>query len=210
MRATLRPLCVALTLLPGPALAQEGATVEAEALFQSCGNHRLGRGCMFHGETMSYLASESAQTDQALLDRLAGVAPGTRMRIAGTVAFDFSDTGLLFLKMTEAEPGGSDPHADLRAALQGEWVYAADPDYGIRVDAAEWNSLYGGQVAGTAALWIADGCPGGGATGRPALVLRTEFDVPGEHACFDLAEFSPERMVLIQSGDPQPAEWTRP
>jgi hypothetical protein len=199
-----------LAAMSVPAIAQEGSVIEAEALFQSCGSHQWGQGCMFHTEGMSYLASETAQTDKALLERLATVAPGTPMRIAGEVAFDFSDTGLLFLRMTSAEPGGDDPHAGLRGQLQGEWVFADDPAYGLRVEGTEWKSLYGGQVLGSAVLWIAEGCPAPATSGLTGLIIRSEFDIPGQHPCFDLVEFSPDRMVLQQAGDPELSVWTRP
>lgn len=195
---------------PLPGLSQVGTVVEAEALFQSCGDHRLGRGCMFHAGDLSYLASETAQTDPALLGRLKDVAPGTPMQIRGEIAVDFSDTGLLYLRMTDAEPGGTDPHADLRGQLQGDWVYSQDANYGLRVEGTEWHSLFGGQIMGSAVLWVNDGCPATETAGRPGLMIRTEFDLPGEHLCFDLVEFAPDRMVLQQPGDPELAVWTRP
>jgi hypothetical protein len=210
MRSLVALAASLLALAPLPGLTQEGTVITAEALFQSCGSHQWGQGCMFHAEGMSYLASETAQTDRALLDQLAQVSPGTPMRIEGEVAFDFSDTGLLFLRMTSAEPGGDDPHADLRGQLQGDWVYADDANYGLRVTGTEWHSLYGGQVMGSAVLWVAEGCPGAATSGLTGLIIRSEFDMPGQHPCFDLVEFAPDRMVLQQPGDPERAVWTRP
>lgn len=210
MRRLFIPAVSLLSLAPLPGLTQEGTVIEAEALFQSCGDHRLGRGCMFHAADMSYLASQSAQTDRALLDMLAQVAPGTPMQITGEIAVDFSDTGLLFLRMTSAEPGGTDPHAALRSQLQGDWVSADDASYGLRVEGTEWHSLYGSQILGSAVLWVTEGCPSTTSEGQAGLVIRTEFDVPGQHLCFDLVEFAPDRMVLQQPGDPERAIWTRP
>lgn len=165
---------------------------------------------MFHAGDMSCPVSRTARTDPALPDRLAGMEPGTPMRIRGEIAVDFSDTGLLYLRMTEAEPAGADPHADLRRQLQGDWVHSRDASYGLRVEGTQWHSLRGGQIMGSAVLWVNDGCPAAERPGRPRLMIRTEFDLPGEHLCSDLVEFAPDRMVLQQPGDPELAVWTRP
>lgn len=151
--------------------------------------------CAFHGQGWKFYAYRADQADSRLLDLVDELPMNAPLRISGEL-IDVGDiTASMLLDQVEPNPQG-DPHAELRAQLQGEWLSLDDPDYVMEVLGSEVRQIYGGRFTGLEFLQLVPACQGEPGDQGPQLVL-TDPEVRDGGRCFGILRATPEALELI-------------
>ncbi|HMO09263.1 MAG TPA: hypothetical protein PKD10_16675 [Paracoccaceae bacterium] len=208
----MRRLVLLLALCAGPSWAEEAGSRTAEVLFQSCKDEGYGPYCVFVGGGRVYETVEDFGTDPALLAGLAALAANTTLRITGVPIVPEDGMQQTLLRLTAVEPGAPDPWADLRAQLQGDWVWTDESTYGLRVAGSEWISLFEGEEVDMIYLHLSETCPQDtvAAEGKPIVILRSGKFLDDPEACIRIDEIGDDHMQVFDASRGITAEWRRP
>ncbi len=151
--------------------------------------------CAFHGQGWKFYAYRAEQADSKLLDFVDGLALNTPLRISGQL-IDVGDiTASVLLDAVRLAHQG-DPHAELRAQLQGEWQSLDDPDYVMEIIGSEVRQIYGGRFTGLDFLQLVPACQGEPGDQGPQLVL-TDPEIRDAGRCFGILQATPDALELI-------------
>lgn len=176
-----------------PAVAQE--PFEVDGLVQGCTDEGEGAGCIFYANGARWIAVQGGATPAAVLAAFAALPQNTPVRFAGEILGMGDIT--VDVTLTAVEPTGLDPHADLRAGLQGDWVSVDDPLAAIRVDGSEWVNLYDGQEMDQNLMTLGAQCADGIDTDGPAIILQMFGGTPEDQTCLAVMDLSAKAMTLI-------------
>lgn len=199
MRLALALLCLAPTEVLSEALAfPKGSLGEAftvAGLVQGCTTEGEVPGCSFYAEGWRWMALQGGGTPEAVLEAMARLPVNTPAVFHGDVLNQGDITMEVALGLVE--PGGSDPEADLRAALQGDWVSTEDAMAAISVIGSEWSNIYDGQPIDQNVMSLGAICPDGAEGQAPGVVLQMMGGAPEDMTCFGVMEISADHLTLI-------------
>lgn len=170
----MRVLLLALSLA-SPAAAQDAALSAAAAVpafapgthgdpFDDTG---LAQGCADEGGVAvciitsrgANLIARSDTSPAAPIAVLQSLPANTAVAVTGDITSYGDITAEIMLSTVET--GESDPHAGTLAALQGTWVSADDPAFGVEFAGTEQIETYAGEVQGYYRISVEDECPDG-------------------------------------------------
>lgn len=101
-----------------------------------------------------------------------------------------------------------DPYADIRAHMQGDWVYAADPSYRSSVSGVHVTEYVNGEFSSEYTMQLADQCETSGGQGP---VLIAHIDPWSAPPCMILESVSAEKMIVqLAGGDGSFFKYVRP
>lgn len=179
------------TALPAP--AQE--PFEVDGLVQGCTDEGERPGCIFYADGARWIVDQDGATPAAVLAAFAALPQNTPARFAGEILGMGDIT--VEVTLTAVDPTGLDPHADLRAGLQGDWVSVDDPLAAIRVDGSEWVNLYDGQEMDQNLMTLGAQCADGIKTDGPAITLQMFGGTPEDQTCLAVMDISASALTLI-------------
>ncbi len=90
-----------------------------------------------------------------------------------------------------------DPYADIRAHLQGDWVYAADPTYQSYVSGVHVTEFVNGEFSSEYTMQLSDQCDTSAGQGP---VLIAHVDPWNEPPCMILESVSADKMIVQMAG----------
>ena len=136
-------------------------------IFQGCDVHDGFEACTFIANGWKYFAGYDDPTPRAFLARLEALPINTPMQVTGDLT-GFGDSTAQ-LAVSEIEVLGPDAHSGLRAAMQGNWVSADDPNETLYIQGAELHSYYKAGYLDTMYLDVKADCPDSAGAG-PVLI----------------------------------------
>ena len=212
--AGLSPLA-ATAQIAGPATVesfvrgQQGEPFTITATLQSCGDEDGFNGCIFYADGWRYAAAQGAGSNQAALDLLATLPVNTRFSVEGDlVSYGDVTAEVLISRIAPAE--APDPYADMRAAMQGDWVSTEDKSSTLSVTGSEETWLYDGAPSDLFIVNFTDFCDDAAAPGGPLLTKREMQSADGMVLCYGIDSITPDRMSLIYLPRGNILEYVRP
>ena len=186
-----------------PGLMGEPFTVVG--IVQGCGPTEGGDGCTFYAEGARWIAYSAGQSNPAALAALATMPVGAAVIVAG----DMISLGDITVEAAIAslEPG-DDPYAAERAAMQGAWVSADDPQSRIEITGSEQTDLYAGEPMGVSMLRLGAQC--GETSGGTLLTVQVMGGDPMDAQCFAVLSVDASRMELSYIGRGNTLTYVRP
>lgn len=185
------PGLMAAAAIPSFERGQSGEPFLVNAVLQGCGPTEGGEGCTFYAEGLRWIAYASGQSNPAAMEAMAALPVGAALMVSGDMIF-FGDI-TVEAAIAALEPG-DDAFAAQRAAMQGEWVSAEDPQSRVQIIGSEWTSIYGDELLAVAVMTLSVRC--GEAEGEVLLgQLRMGYD-PSDLQCYEVLSVDGERMEL--------------
>lgn len=189
-----------VTFAPGT----HGDPFTVSALMQGCAE---GEGCTFYAEGWRWTVAPDGASNPAALAAMADLPVNAPVIVTG----DMASMGDITVEavVSKVEPGEPDAYANLRDAMQGDWVSADDAKAGLRIEGSEQTELYDGEVMGVSVVTFADACPEGEPIG-PVFVTQMMGGDPADHSCYAVVEVTPDRMELSYVGRGNTLVYVRP
>jgi hypothetical protein len=187
--------------IAGPATVEsfvrgaQGEPFSVEAILQGCGEQDGFSGCILYAEGWRWVAADGAGSNQAAMQVLAGLPVNTPVHMEGDLVFYGDVTAEVVISRIAAVEGG-DPHARLRAAMQGDWVSAEDPLSTLQVRGSEETWVYDGEVGEQFIVTFAETCDDSAAPGT-FLTKRLLQSADPMVLCYAVESLTPDRMVLM-------------
>lgn len=101
-----------------------------------------------------------------------------------------------------------DPFAEIRANLQGQWVFAADPAYTSYVSGTHVTEYVNGDFSSEYTMQLADSCETSGGQGP---VLIAHIDPWSEQPCMIIEAVTENKMIMqLAGGDGTLYKYVRP
>jgi hypothetical protein len=199
----MRLASILLCLLPTGAASQElafakgslGEPFTVAGLVQGCTTEGEAPGCSFYAEGWRWMAIQGSGTPDAVLEAMASLPVNAPAVFHG----DVLNQGDIIMEVALAlvEPGGADADADLRAAVQGDWVSSDDPMAAISVVGSEWSNLYDGQLIDQNVMTLGATCPDASDGQSPGIVLQMMGGAPEDMTCFGVMDISAGNLTLL-------------
>jgi uncharacterized membrane protein len=176
-----------------------------DAILQGCGPTEGMDACTFYAEGARWIADTLGQSNPAALQAMAALPVGTALRISGDM-LSFGDitaeAAIAALEQID------DPYAAPRAAMQGEWVSADDPQSRVQIAGSEWTSIHGDELLAVAILTLSDRC--GEAQGGLLLSQQRMGYDPADIQCYAVLSVDGDRMELSYLGRGNTLVYLRP
>jgi uncharacterized membrane protein len=183
-----------------------GEPFYVSAILQGCGPTEVGgTGCTFYAEGARWIADAAGQSNPAAMRAMAALPQGTALFISGDLIF-FGDI-TAEAAIASIEPG-QDPYAADRAAMQGAWVSADDPQARIEIAGSEQTDIYGSELLGVSVMTLSDAC--GGAKGGVLLSVQQMGGDPADQLCYEVLSVTDSRMELLYLGRGSALVYVRP
>ncbi|WP_323786135.1 DUF1036 domain-containing protein [Thalassovita sp.] len=176
-------------------------------IFQGCTVDDGSEYCAFHGNGWKYYAYYGSGTPRHLLERLYNQPVGAAFHVSGEIV-SFGDITMDVILDSAVIAPGADPFANMRAAMQGEWVSISDPAYKIDVHGSEMWEFHSGSFLSNQFLQIANGCDAAPPGSGPVLI-ETNPEVR-DPMCYGIASITPTRLDLIYFGRGNMLSFQRP
>jgi uncharacterized membrane protein len=194
----------------GPAFApgQLGEPFSQSALMQGCDTSDTGFACTLYAEGWRYVARPNQPTPKEIITVLSSLPPNTPVILTGEIVQEGDISAEV--NLSRIEPGPVDPKADLRAALQGNWVSVDDPQAKIRIIGSEMTDIYGQEVLGTSVVTIGPACPDGTIVQGDALTLRMMGHGDDEPICWAIEEVTADSLTATYMGRGNTLAFHRP
>ena len=193
---------VRATVLSGPVPAegevfvrgQQGEPFTQSALMQECGLTDEGHLCTLYAEGWRYALYEG-QTSSEIIDALKGLAPNTPVDIMGDLVYYGDITAEVIL--SRIAPGPADPKAELRAALQGNWVSTDDPTYTALIIGSEIMQYSAGELTSVSVMNIGTTCGDGVELEGDIFLLQEMGGDPMDGICWSLETVTPDSLTVF-------------
>ena len=184
-----------------------GEPFTVQALMQGCGPTESGDSCTFYAEGVRWIVTRGGQNNAAALDAMAAMPVNAPLIVVG----DVMSMGDITVEaaVSHIEPGAPDAYADIRAAMQGDWVSQEDTQARLRVVGSEQTDLYGSEEMAVSVVTFADACPGGEPIG-PVLFTQQMGGDPADLPCYAVVQITPDRMELSYVGRGNTLVYLRP
>ncbi len=171
---------------------EHGTPFTVAALFQGCELEDGRAYCSFHSEGVKMRAFYSGPTPDDVFFALEEMPLNTAVLLTGDEADLRNQIAAVVIRAVQLRPG-SDPHASLRRALQGDWESTSDREAEITIRGSELYERNKGKFQKARFLRVAETCEGLRGAG-PVLVKTT----PGEKRtdCFTLAKADGRSLEL--------------
>ena len=177
------------------------------ALMQGCSAEGEGVGCTFYAEGWRWIVADDGVSNPAALAEMAALPVNAPLVVTG----DMMGMGDITVEaaVSKIEPGEPDPWADLRDAMQGEWLSEDDPKAALRIEGSEQTDLYDGEAMSVSVMTFADTCPDGAPIG-PVVLTQVMGAAPDDWACLAVVGVTPDRMELSLVGRGNTLVYRRP
>ena len=162
-----QPTSAATVLLSGLKRGVHGEPFTDRLIFQGCDFYDGFEACTFIANGWKYFAGYDDPTPRAFLARLEALPNNTPMQVTGDLTGAGDSTAQL--AVSEIEILGPDAFSGLRAAMQGSWVSADDPNETLHIQGAEMHSYYKAGYLDTMYLDVKADCPDSAGAG-PVLI----------------------------------------
>lgn len=176
-----------------------------DAILQGCGPTEGRDACTFYAEGARWIATTSGQSNPAAMQAMAALPVGAALRVSGDL-LSFGDitaeAAIASLEQIE------DPYAAQRAAMQGNWVSADDPQSQVQIAGSEWTDIYGDELLAVAILTLSDSC--GEAQGGVLLSQQRMGYDPADMQCYEVLSVDGDRMELSYLGRGNTLVYVRP
>lgn len=199
----MRLVSAVLCVLPTVAMPQDlafpkgslGAPFSVDGLLQGCTSEGELPGCTFYADGARWIAAQGGGTPDEILAALAELPVNTPAVFHG----DELNMGDITVEVAlgAVDLSATDPNAELRTALQGDWVSVDDPLATLSVFGSEWFNLYDGQPMDQNLMTLGGTCPDGAAVDGGALVLQMFGGAPEDVTCFDVMDVSADTLTLL-------------
>ena len=196
---------MAAAAIPSFERGQTGEPFFVNAILQGCGPTEGGEGCTFYAEGARWIAYQAGASNPAALEAMAALPQGTALFVSGDLLF-FGDI-TAEAAIASLEPG-EDAFAAERAAMQGVWVSADDPQSVIEIAGSEQTDRYGGEVMRVSVMTLSEAC--GGAEGGLYLGLQEMGADPADQQCYAVLSVDGGRMELSYVGRGNTLVYVRP
>lgn len=196
---------MAAAAIPSFERGQAGEPFFVNAILQGCGPTEGGDGCTFYAEGARWIAYRAGASNPAALEAMAALPQGTPLIVSGDLLF-FGDI-TAEAAIAALEPG-EDAYAAERAAIQGVWVSADDPQSVIEIAGSEQTDRYDGEVMRVSVMTLSETC--GGAEGGVYLGLHQMGGDPADQQCYALLSVDGGRMELSYVGRGNTLVYVRP
>ena len=173
---------------------QLGEPFTQSALMQECTTGPEAA-CFLYADGFRYAAFASAAHAPGILDLLGQLAVNTPVYIRGDILSYGDITAEVIL--SQIAPGPADPHADLRAAIQGPWVSNDDALYTARITGSEMTELYDNQISSVEMLVLDTRCPDGARTDGLAIGLYEMGGDPMDARCWAIDRVTQDSLEVF-------------
>lgn len=180
---------------PGFTPGQAGEPFAQSALMQGCGPSEAGEACLLYAEGWRYLLRQGGVTPPEIYATLSGLAPNTPVQITGEIVSQGDVTAEV--NLSRIEPGPADPYAAQRAALQGAWVSADDPQALMMILGSEMTDVYGTETLAESIVTLGDSCADGTGAGGTVLTVADPSRSDDPPLCLALDSVTEDRLTLI-------------
>ncbi|KZY32181.1 hypothetical protein A3731_22575 [Roseovarius sp. HI0049] len=164
-------------------------------IFQGCDFYDGFEACSFIANGWKYFAGYDDPTPRAFLARLEALPINTPMQVTGDLTSHGDSTAQL--AVSEIEVLGADAYSGQRAAMQGNWVSADDPNETIYIQGAEMHSYYKAGYLDTMYLDVRADCPD--SAGAGPVLIQTSAQHRETH-CYLIDNLAGGWMDLILMG----------
>jgi len=154
--------------------------------------------CMLYADGWRYIALYAGATSPLLIHQLESLPLNTRVAISGDIV-TYGDVSAEVI-LSSVEPLTPGPYAQLRQAVQGEWVAADDPASTLFIHGAEQHGYYDGVYGGTMILDFTESCFGAGGAG-PALTARSMENWEEDEYCYTILSLGNGVMEIAYAGN---------
>lgn len=176
-----------------------------DGILQGCGPTEGIEACTFYAEGARWIANAAGQSNPAAMQAMAALPVGAALRVSGDL-LSFGDiTAEAAISSLEQI---DDPYATQRAAMQGEWVSADDPQSRVQIAGSEWTDIYGDELLAVAVLTLSDRC--GDAEGGVLLSQQRMGYDPADMQCYEVLSVDARRMELSYLGRGNTLTFLRP
>ncbi len=182
---------MAAAAIPSFERGMSGEPFVVNAVMQGCGPTEGGDGCTFYAEGARWIAYATGQSNPAALAAMAALPAGAALVVSGDMIF-FGDI-TVEAAIASLEPG-EDAFAGPRAAMQGAWVSADDPQSRVDIVGSEWTDTYADEVLRVSVLTLSDTC--GEIRGGVLLGQQMMGGDPSDLMCYEVLSVGEDRMEL--------------
>lgn len=197
---------MAAASIPSFERGMTGEPFLVNAILQGCGpTESGGTGCTFYAEGARWIADAAGQSNPAAMAAMAALPRGTALLVSGDLTF-FGDI-TAEAAVASIEPG-QDPYAAQRAAMQGVWVSADDPQARIEIVGSEQTDSYGAEVMRVSVMMLSDFC--GTAQGGVLMSVQQLGGDPADQMCYEVLSVTDRRMELSYLGRGNTLVYVRP
>lgn len=182
---------MAAAAIPSFERGMTGEPFLVNAVLQGCGPTEGGEGCTFYAEGARWIASAAGPSNPAALEAMAALPVGAALTVSGDMIF-FGDI-TVEAAIAALEPG-EDAYAAERAAMQGSWVSADDPQSRIEIAGSEQTDSYGDELLRVSVLTLSDVCDE--AQGGVLMGLQEMGADPADVQCYAVLSVGKDRMEL--------------
>ncbi len=196
---------LAAAAIPSFERGQAGEPFVVNAILQGCGLTEGGEGCTFYAEGARWIAYRAGASNPAALEAMAALPQGAPLFVSGDLLFVGDITAEAAIASLEP---GEDAFAAERAAMQGVWVSADDPQSVIEIAGSEQTDRYGDEVMRVSVMTLSEAC--GGAEGGLYLGLQEMGADRADQQCYAVLSVDGGRMELSYVGRGNTLIYVRP
>jgi len=164
-----------------PAPGTHGEPYRIAGILSHCDVFDASMACEIHADGWRYVANSNDPTPQWLLEELLNLPVNTPIAVSGDLMFYQGLSAEVTIR--DYDLTGDDPHAALRAGLQGLWQSTEDPNFQVLIHGGIFEDLYAGQPGDAFMLQLADTCDGAYEDG-PAMILHPLYGEDDEPQCY--------------------------
>jgi len=193
-------LSLALTLaLPMPALAEPafapgkyGEPFVVQGLVQGCMAEEEGEFCVVNAEGWRWIIDATGPTPPELYRLLTVLPVNAPVGMTG----DMIEMGDVTVVTAVSDlTAGRDPHARLRALMQGAWTFGSGEQI-VQIDGSEWSQTVDGELQSVSLLQLRDDCGDGEAQTGTVITLAMMGGDPEQVRCYGVLEATLDLLVL--------------
>ncbi len=162
---------------------KHGKPFETAALFQGCELEDKREYCSFHAGDWKMRVFYRGPTPERLMYALEELAVNMPVRLKADMVETSGNIAAIVVRGVEPRPGG-DPHARLRAALQGSWAEEGGSGREITLHGSEVHLRTNGSYTSTHMFRLTEGCASADAPGPAMVRIDPETNV---RDCFVIA-----------------------
>lgn len=184
-----------------------GEPIEDVALLQGCIFEQEVPTCELSRNGFSYYVSWNEPTPSYIVEALGTLYVSAPIWLRGDLVNMGDMSAELAVHAMRLDPS-LDPYADIRANLQGDWVFAADPAYTSSVWGDRVTEKVNGEYSSEYTLQLADSCEKSNGQGP---VMIAHIDPWSEPPCIIIEAVTADKMIMqLAGGDGTLFKYVRP
>lgn len=184
-----------------------GEPLEDVAMLQGCIFEQEVPSCDLVSNGFTYYVSWNEPTPSYIVEAMGSLYVNAPLWLRADIVNMGDMSAELAVHEMRHDPA-LDPFADIRAKLQGEWVFAADPAYTSRVWGDRVTEEINGDYSSEYTLQLAESCEKSHGQGP---VMIAHIDPWSEPPCMILESVSADKMIMqLAGGDGTFYKYVRP